>query len=239
MIKTFLILIILQNLLFAQQIILVVANDFNSSKAKLTCYENNIKVFNTIEVNLGKNGLGWGIGEITLKQNKNEPQKQEGDKKAPAGIFKLKFAFGYKKLLNLKIDYLYLSENEICVDDSNSKFYNQIMKLSKIKPKSYEKMRRKDNQYLIGIYINHNYKNLKNKGSCIFMHIEKEDNHPTAGCTSMKLKDIKKIVSWLNKNKNPILIQIPKSSLQEIKDLYPKLPIIKSANYKNKCNFLG
>lgn len=40
MIKTILILIFLQNLLFAsQQIILVVAKDFNASRAKLSCYE--------------------------------------------------------------------------------------------------------------------------------------------------------------------------------------------------------
>ena len=59
MIKSFLILIISPILLFsAQQIILVVADDFSTSKAKLECYDDSKKVFST-DVNLGKNGLGW------------------------------------------------------------------------------------------------------------------------------------------------------------------------------------
>ena len=39
----------------------------------------------------------------------------------------------------------------------------------------------------------------------------------------MTLEEIKKIASWLNKSKNPILIQIPKSSSKEILELYPQL----------------
>ena len=39
----------------------------------------------------------------------------------------------------------------------------------------------------------------------------------------MNLEEIKKIASWLDKNKKPILIQIPKSSSEEILKLYPQL----------------
>ena len=223
MIKTFLILLILQNLLFAQQIILVVAKDFQTPKAKLTCYENGKKIFDTIEVNIGKNGLGWGLGEVTLTQKKNEPHKKEGDKKAPAGIFKLTTIFGYEKEQNFKMPYLYADKNLICVDDSDSKLYNQITKMPKIAPKSYENMRRDDKQYKLGVYVGHNKRQIKNRGSCIFLHVQKSKNHPTAGCTSMGIEDIKKITSWLDKSKNPILIQIPQSSLKEVMNLYPKI----------------
>ncbi|NPA59929.1 MAG: L,D-transpeptidase family protein [Epsilonproteobacteria bacterium] len=220
MIKTFLILLILQNLLFSQQVILVVAKDFQTSKAKLTCYEDGKKIFSTIDVNIGKNGLGWGLGEVSLTQNKDEPQKREGDKKAPAGIFKLSSIFGNEKNQNFKMQYLYADKNLICVDDSNSKFYNQIIKMPTIVPKSYENMRRDDNQYNLGVYVKHNKKQISGAGSCIFLHIQKSKNHPTAGCTSMKEEDIKKIASWLDRSKNPILIQIPQQSLKEITNLY-------------------
>ena len=77
MIKTFLILVILQNFLYSsQQIILVVSPDFNAHKAILSCYENNKKVFKPIDVNIGKNGLGWGLGETKLKQKKDEPTQK-------------------------------------------------------------------------------------------------------------------------------------------------------------------
>ncbi len=58
MIKSFLILISLSTFLFSsQQIVLVVADDFNTSKAKLEYFEDNKKLYNTINVNIGKKGL--------------------------------------------------------------------------------------------------------------------------------------------------------------------------------------
>ena len=98
MIKSFLITISLSILLHSsQQIILVVSDNFKSPKAKLECYEGSKSICGTIEVNLGKNGLGWGLGEKKLYQKSSEPLKYEGDKKAPVGIFKLTNIYGYSK----------------------------------------------------------------------------------------------------------------------------------------------
>ena len=223
MIKSFLILINLQILLFSsQQIILVVSDNFTSNNASLECYEGTLKMFDTINVNIGKNGLAWGLGETLLTQNFNEPLKYEGDKKAPIGIFKLSSLYGYKQKHNYKMPYLYTSKNLICVDDSNSNFYNHIIE-SKGNEKSFEYMKRKDHQYELGIVVEHNKNAIKKRGSCIFLHVKKSKNASTAGCTSMKLQELKKIASWLDKDKNPILIQIPKSSSKEILKLYPEL----------------
>jgi len=228
MVKTFLILIILQIFLFAnEQIILVISDDFNDNKATLSCFEDGKKVFEDIKVNLGKNGLGWGIGLKQLKQKTSEPLKYEGDKKAPAGIFKLTHIFGYKKQHNFKMPYLYANKSLICIDDSNHKNYNQILQISHEKPKSFEFMKRDDNQYELGIVVEHNKNQLKQRGSCIFLHIEKFKGASTAGCTSMSLENIKRITSWLDINKHPILIQIPKSRLHEIQLIYPELQVFK------------
>lgn len=40
---------------------------------------------------------------------------------------------------------------------------------------------------------------------------------------AMRLDEIQKIGAWLDKSKNPILIQVPKSSSKEILKLYPEL----------------
>jgi len=223
MIKSFLILINLQILLYSsQQIILVVSDSFSSPKASLECYEDGKKIFNTIDVNIGKNGLGWGLGETTLKQKSEEPLKYEGDKKAPIGIFKLTDIYGYSQKHNYKMPYLYTSKSLICVDDSNSNFYNQIIEANGDE-KSFEYMKRDDHQYELGIVVAHNQNAIAKRGSCIFLHVKKSDDAPTAGCTSMKLEEISKIATWLDKTKNPILIQIPKSSSKEILKLYPEL----------------
>ncbi len=222
MIKRFLILIIFPTFVFsAQQIILVVADDFNTSKAKLVFYEDKNIVLRA-DVNLGKNGLGWGIGEIKLTQDKSEPLKYEGDKKAPAGVFKLTSIFGYAHKNDYKLPYLYASKELICVDDSNSDFYNQIIN-AKGDEKSFEFMRRNDNQYMYGVTVAHNANGKFKRGSCIFLHIQKDINPTTAGCTSMQEKVLKHIISFLDKDKNPLLIQIPRSSLKEVKRLYPQL----------------
>jgi len=63
----------------------------------------------------------------------------------------------------------------------------------------------------------------KRRGSCIFIHVQKSKDAPTAGCTSMRLEDLKVIAKWLDREKNPILIQIPKSRIEDVKKLYPEL----------------
>jgi len=226
MLKTFLIIINLQIFLFASnQIILVVSETFNSNKAILRCFEGNKQIFHDIEVNLGKNGLGWGISDFSIKHDKNEPQKQEGDKKAPAGIFKLSHIFGYKTKKSILMPYIHIAKELICVDDAKHKNYNQIIMMPTIEPKSFEYMKRNDAQYELGIIVEHNTKQKQNAGSCIFIHVQKHQNTPTAGCTSMSYEDLKKIVAWLDSNKNPILIQVPKKYLQEVKKLYPELAL--------------
>ncbi len=238
MIKSILILATLQIFLFcSEQIVLVVAEDFNTSKAFLECYEDGKKVCGTFEINIGTNGLGWGLGEVELSLKKSEPLKKEGDKKAPAGVFKLSKIFGYEKEkefqnklhafakqnVSLDMPYIYTAKELICVDDVNSSLYNQIITMPEDKPKSFEFMQRNDNQYELGIVVEHNKNAIREKGSCIFMHVSKKKDASTAGCTSMSLDEIKNITSWLNSSKNPILIQIPKSSAKEILQLYPEL----------------
>jgi len=223
MIKTFLILINLQMFLLAsQQILLVVGDDFNTSKATLASYEDGKLFYKKLEVNIGYNGLAWGLGEKRFSINKQEPLKYEGDKKAPIGVFKLSNLFGYSKDNSFKMSYFYTSKELICVDDSNSNFYNQIIQAHGDE-KSFEYMKREDDQYELGIVVAHNTMAQKRRGSCIFIHVQKSKNAPTAGCTSMPLKDLKVIVNWLDREKNPILIQIPKSRSEEIKKLYPEL----------------
>ena len=226
MVKSFLILISLQIFLYSsEQIILVVSDGFNSQKAILSCFEDGKRVFATFDVNIGKNGLGWGLGKTKLTQRTTEPFKYEGDKKAPIGIFELESVFGYKKEQNFKMPYLHATKELICVDDSNSDFYNQIIHMPYVQPKSFEYMKRDDKQYELGIVVAHNKNQIQKRGSCIFIHVQKSGNSPTTGCTSMSLKNMKKIVNWLDKSKNPILIQVPREKLNQIKELYPELPL--------------
>jgi L,D-peptidoglycan transpeptidase YkuD (ErfK/YbiS/YcfS/YnhG family) len=233
MIKSFLILISLSNLLFSsQQIILVVAKEMNSTKAKLECYEDGKKIFGNINVNLGFNGLAWGIGEVAISDTtEKKPIKKEGDKRAPAGIFQLQKVFGYSQTSDTKMPYLYADKSLICVDDQQADAYNAIIH-AQGDEKSFEYMRRDDNLYKYGVVVGHNKKAKKGYGSCIFLHIQRSPNAPTLGCTSMEERDIKKIVQWLDPHKHPLLIQVPKSAASRVLRHYPALQ--KSQLFKEK-----
>jgi len=224
MIKVFLILsAIYSSFLYANQIVLVVSDDFNATKAKMFCFEDGKKIFEDIDVNLGRNGLAWDQDDKRFLHVSNQPFKKEGDGKSPAGVFPLLWSFGYEKN-SFVFPFLQTDEKDICVDDINSSLYNSIIKMPHKKPNSFEYMHRDDEQYKLGIVVDYNPSKIKPRGSCIFLHVQKEPNHPTAGCTSMSYENLYKLLLWLDPSKKPLLIQITKEYLQEIKQDYNQLP---------------
>ncbi|CAA6826368.1 MAG: Unknown protein [uncultured Sulfurovum sp.] len=194
-----------------QQLIVVITQNWSTPKGILQRYEKRDKwqkVGKAIDIKLGRNGLGWGVGLHTTPKDANIIKK-EGDGKAPAGIFSLKQAFGY---FPFTVDYPYevYKSTDHCVDDTNSKLYNKIVDSNKVTKdyKSFEHMRFAKDYYKYGIVVNHNHIDepgaIKGAGSCIFIHIKKV---PTAGCTVMREDEMKEIIQWLDADKNPLLVQ--------------------------------
>ncbi len=213
-----------------EQIILVIAKDFDVSKAQLYTFEkidkHYVQVFTPFSVNLGRNGLAWGEGLRVIEHKKDEVQKREGDGRAPSGIFSLGDAFGYAKNLNTKLHYIYADKELICIDDASHEKYNQVLHVkNKNDIKSYENMHREDDLYEIGVIVKHNEKNIPSFGSCIFLHVEKNASSATAGCTSMPKEKLSQLIAWLDPKKSPILIQIPQQYYQNILKIYPELLI--------------
>jgi len=210
----------------SEQLIFIVSNDFNTSQAGLQRYERENNTFHAvgekITVNIGRNGLGWGIGHKGFTHQTDEPVKHEGDGKAPAGIFEISKAFGYAKRIETRMPYLQADESLICVDDSHSRDYNRILDINKSDaPKSFEWMHRKDDLYKYGLVVEHNSEGKKGAGSCIFLHIQKSEKSPTAGCSAMQEKELQKIIAWLDPDKGPLLVQIPKSYCPQAVKLFP------------------
>ncbi len=209
----------------SEQLILIVSDDFNNTHAVLTRYEKEQNEFNkvgkTTIVNIGRNGLAWGIGESGFTPKAGEPIKKEGDGRAPAGIFVISKAFGYAPTIKTKMPYVQADKELICVDDSQSKDYNKILDKNRSdSPKSFEWMRREDDLYKIGLVVEHNTEAKKGAGSCIFFHIRKSEDAPTAGCSAMKEEDLNTIIRWLDPAKKPKVVQIPSSYCSEAEDLY-------------------
>jgi len=196
-----------------EQLLVVTTKSWSTPTGSLQRYELHDtswkKVGNKINIKLGRNGLGWGIGLHEVPKDA-KIMKKEGDGKAPAGIFSLKQAFGYAPF-NIEYPYEIYKETDHCVDDVNSKYYNKIVDSTKIERdyKSHERMKFPKDYYKYGIVVDHNgitegAKSKKGAGSCIFIHIKKV---PTAGCTVMNEREIKDVIKWLDADKNPLLLQ--------------------------------
>ena len=128
-------------------------------------------------------------------------KKKEGDKCTPRGNFKFK-ALYYRidriKKIKSKINKIIIKKNMGWCNDINSKYYNKLIKF----PFKYsaEKLYLKKKIYDLILVLNYNQNpTIKNKGSAIFMHLTK-DYKPTIGCVAIKEKDMRLIVSKLNKN---------------------------------------
>ncbi len=196
-----------------KQLLVVTTEDWSRPSGKLQRYEKKEnsweKVGKAINIKLGRNGLGWGIGLHEVPKDA-KIIKKEGDGKAPAGIFRLKQAFGYAAF-NIDYPYAVYKETDHCVDDVNSKFYNKIVDSTKVKIdyKSHERMKFPKDYYKYGIVVDHNgisegVKSKRGAGSCIFIHIKKVS---TAGCTVMNESEIKEILKWLDPKGKPLLVQ--------------------------------
>ncbi len=196
----------------SQQLILVSAETETSTTATLTRKEKVSgewkQIGNTIPVTLGRSGLAWGTG---LHKPQSGQQKKEGDGKSPAGIFRLTNIFGYAApdSVNFQMPYLHANKALECVDDSNSKFYNQFVDNQAVEKdwNSSEFMRMQDHQYQWGLLVEHNAGAVPMGGSCIFLHIWKAPGASTSGCTAMKEEDMMELIGWLNIDKKPVLVQ--------------------------------
>jgi L,D-peptidoglycan transpeptidase YkuD (ErfK/YbiS/YcfS/YnhG family) len=219
----------------SQQCLVVTATDWESKTGTLRAFErvdNAWKMHGPeVRVVLGKKGLGWGLGVVAIK-NAIGPRKIEGDNKAPAGVFKLGPAFGYAPQRDarwIKLAYVRLKKDTEGVDDSRSRYYNQLVdrsRVARVDWQSSEQMLRADNLYKWGIVVAHNSAAKPRAGSCIFLHIWKNSAAATAGCTAMPEKNLVDLLRWLDPAARPILVQMPRASYVDVAAnlALPRLP---------------
>ncbi len=180
-----------------------------------------------IPIVVGKNGLGWAVQEEEL-QAFGGPVKKEGDLKSPAGVFQLGTAFGYaanQEANWLKYPYWPITPQTMCIEDVKSEYYNQILEEGEVPAdwNSTDHMRRKDDLYEWGVFVEHNYPEPTPKaGSCIFLHVwnTKGGKRPggTAGCTAMDKAQLVEVLRWLDEEKSQMMVQMPLGDYQKLQE---------------------
>ncbi len=204
----------------ARQLLVVQTSGWSASSGILQRYEKRSdrwqKAGKGIAVKVGKNGLAWGRGLHRIPKG-SKRIKREGDGRAPAGIFRLPYAFG-DKALSLSYPYHRMTRRHHCVDDPRSRYYNRIVDSHTLKKdyRSFEQMKFPSGLYAYGLFVDHNPRRIPGAGSCIFIHIQKKSGKPTVGCTAMKRSGIIDILQWLDPKKHPLLVQAPQKEISRL-----------------------
>lgn len=202
------------------QKLVVTTTNWSSNNGLLTMLEredlaSNWDTVAVFKVMVGRNGMAPDAGSNLFITNQLA-NKHEGDGCSPAGVFELGPVFSYHALTGLKMPFIQVTSNDLCVDDVHSAHYNTLINDSLIAAKDYqsfEHMRRSDNQYEYGVWVNYNTNpQTPGNGSCIFLHIYKDENTATSGCTAMSKENMLTLINWLDVKKHPVLIQMPVSA---------------------------
>lgn len=176
-------------------------------------------VAGSVPVTVGHRGLGIGLGMHPA--DLAGPLKEEGDRRAPAGVFPIESAFGTKKVKRSGLPYRRTTDLDLWVDDPASSHYNRWVSLSQPGLRqdwqSAEVLRRQDGLYDLALVVGHNRNPIvKSRGSAIFIHRWIAPGRSTIGCTAMDPKDLSGLFDWLEQGHRPVLVQAPRGFLAQI-----------------------
>ena len=201
------------------QVVLVTTADWGASAATVQRFERTgpgagwTAVGPAVPALLGERGLAWGSGLLAVPRGATA-RTREGDRRAPAGVFRITGAFGSAgKTGGLRLPVTVLSPTLEAVDDPASRHYNRIVDRARIaRPdwRSSEQMSALPG-YALGLVVAHNPRRVPGAGSCIFLHLWQPRLHGTAGCTVLRERDLRMLARWLDAARAPALVQLPRA----------------------------
>jgi L,D-peptidoglycan transpeptidase YkuD (ErfK/YbiS/YcfS/YnhG family) len=223
----------------AEQMIVVTSTGWDADRGQLRRFERPgpnaawAQVGEAAPVVLGRAGSAWGIG--LHPQPSGGPRKREGDGRAPAGVFAIGTAFGYADRIRTFLPYRGMTASDYCIDVPSSPLYNRIVSAREVGEDgiagSTEPMRRDihadgDMRYRLGFVIEHNPQAQREAGSCIFAHLWKTPDTPTAGCTAMAEPVMRQLLGWLDPQYHPVFVLLPEAEYRRLRDAWqlPALP---------------
>ena len=184
----------------ATQLIVVIGNRQDPAKSRLDWYKRDADG-KLVQV-MSKEAVS-GMNGITT-------QKQEGDKKTPAGVYRFTMAFGLKANPGTILPYHQIADGDYYVDDGNSQYYNKLANTKQVQKdwNSAEDLMAQAPQYNYGLVLDYNSECTPGKGSAIFLHCPKSwNNTGTSGCISIPEEDMKQVVRQVDTGTKIVVVQ--------------------------------
>lgn len=215
----------------ARQLLLVTVPLWNSSGGELRRFRRSgpserwDEVGAPLPVRIGGAGLGRGLGLHDGDACSGAPEKREGDKRAPAGVFGLGTAFGRARQAPYAPGpwpYRATNAADRFVDDPRSIHYNTWQVEMPGKPRAWSSAEHLT-VYSLGLVVEHNMpapspdgsaadtaptRPVPGAGSAIFVHPWKAPQVPTVGCTALDERELTELLRWLDPAAQPVLVQV-------------------------------
>jgi len=220
---------VIPELLTCEQLVTVTTNSWDDVEATVNLYERAAgdgatwrRFGNPFPAVIGRHGLAWGIG-LHGTAKSGEPEKREGDKRAPARVFRFGTVFGTarpEQVRFLRLPYLQVTTTTEAIDDPKSRYYNQVVDRRAVANPDWassESMLQVGGRYRLGLIIRHNPAAYPGFGSCIFFHVWEPKYPGTTGCTATSYGRLVRLLHWLDPKKNPLIVQLPAGEYEKLK----------------------
>lgn len=173
----------------ARRLVMVTAPDINQERVSVRLFVRRSvgapwrAIGRARQAVIGRAGMGWGHTFRGYRRG-GEKLKREGDKRTPAGFFRIGASFGFET--SPRPGHVVLrADQTICVDDVRSAAYNTIQPRSAIGPEVHGENMRKYAIYRHGLFIDYPSSRKAKAGSCIFLHLKPKSGRGTLGCVAM------------------------------------------------------
>jgi L,D-peptidoglycan transpeptidase YkuD (ErfK/YbiS/YcfS/YnhG family) len=172
----------------ARRLVLVTAKDMTTSAASIQRFERGSpngswrSAGGPQSALIGRNGMAWAHAFRALAQ-RGEPIKVDGDKRVPAGFYRIGASFGFGA--SGRPNYLQVGEGTVCVDEPASPAYNTITTRAKVGWQVHGENMWRVPAYRHGLLVDYPTDRKSRAGSCIFIHVRLPDAKGTAGCVAV------------------------------------------------------
>jgi L,D-peptidoglycan transpeptidase YkuD (ErfK/YbiS/YcfS/YnhG family) len=208
----------------ARRLVLVLAPTMSSSTASLTRYVRaapGARWYATggpASALIGHKGVGWSEA-FAQYARRGEPLKVEGDKRAPAGFFRIGPRFGFAAERGR--DYLRVTQGTVCVSDARSPAYNTIISRAKVGWTVRGENMWRIPEYRRGLLVDYPTDRKRRAGSCIFIHLRLPGATGTSGCVSVpepRLIALQRFAA-----PGAVLAILPRQALDRFKGCLPEI----------------
>jgi L,D-peptidoglycan transpeptidase YkuD (ErfK/YbiS/YcfS/YnhG family) len=174
------------------QLVTVTAASYGATQAEFTAYRREDgrwhRVFGPWVAWIGRNGMA------------RPGAKREGDGRTPSGTFGFGFFFGVDPDPGVHFPYRRVHPYDVWDDDPSSPLYNQWVDDRYADPGAGPEPM-DVSAYDFGAVIGYNTARTPGRGSAIFLHIN--IGMPTAGCVTLPVSELLKVLRWLNPAASP------------------------------------